>query len=307
MRVFLTGATGFIGSAIVPELINAGHQVLGLTRSDAGAQSLKAAGAEPHRGSLEDLESLRSGAASSDAVIHAAFIHDAFSQNGGGFPRFIENCKTDQRAIEALGAALAGSGRPLIVSAGIPGNHIPGAPSRLTTEDVDFPASSPMPRVSEPAALATLAQGVGASVMRLPQVHDTTKQGLVTYLIEVARQKGVSAYVGDGSNRWPAAHISDVAPLYRLALQKAEPGARYHAVAEEGVPARAIAEAIGHGLNIPVVSIAPQEAADHFGWLGFFVGLDMPASSAQTQQRLGWRPTGPGLIADLEQMRYFES
>jgi nucleoside-diphosphate-sugar epimerase len=307
MRVFLTGATGFIGSAIVPELINAGHQVLGLTRSDAGAQSLKAAGAEPHRGSLEDLGSLRSGAASSDAVIHAAFIHDAFSQNGGGFPRFIENCKTDQRAIEALGAALAGSGRPLIVSAGIPGNHIPSAPSRLTTEDVDFPANSPMPRVSEPAALATLAQGVGASVMRLPQVHDTTKQGLVTYLIEVARQKGVSAYVGDGSNRWPAAHISDVAPLYRLALQKAEPGARYHAVAEEGVPARAIAEAIGHGLNIPVVSIAPQEAADHFGWLGFFVGLDMPASSAQTQQRLGWRPTGPGLIADLEQMRYFES
>jgi nucleoside-diphosphate-sugar epimerase len=164
-----------------------------------------------------------------------------------------------------------------------------------------------MPRVSEPAALATLAQGVGASVMRLPQVHDTAKQGLVTYLIAIARQKGVSAYVGDGSNRWPAAHISDVARLYRLALQKAEPGTRYHAVAEEGVPARAIAEAIGQGLNIPVVSIAPQEAADHFGWLGFFVGLDMPASSAQTQLRLGWRPTGPGLIADLEQMRFFES
>jgi nucleoside-diphosphate-sugar epimerase len=306
MRVFLTGATGFIGSAVIPELLQAGHQVLGLTRSDAGAQSLNAAGAEVHRGSLQDLESLRSGAVASDAVIHAAFNHDAFSPNGGGFPKFIENCKLDQRAIETLGSALAGSGRPLIVSSGIPSDPTPGAaPSnRTATEDLDFPANSPMPRVSEPAALATVAQGVRASVVRLPQVHDTRKQGLVTYMIEVARRKGVSAYVGDGANRWPAAHISDVARLYRLALEKAEPGARYHAVAEEGVPARAIAEIIGRGLNIPVVSIAPQEAAGHFGWLGFFVGLDLAASSSQTQQKLGWRPTGPGLIADLEKMRY---
>jgi nucleoside-diphosphate-sugar epimerase len=305
MRVFITGATGFIGSSIIPQLLEAGHQVLGLTRSDAGAQSLQAAGAEVHRGSLEDLESLRSGAANSDAVIHTAFNHDAFSPNGGGFPKFIENCKLDQNAIETLGSALAGSNRPLIVSSGIPFDPTPGAaPAGLVTEDVNHPANAPMPRVSEPAALATVAKGVRASVIRLPQVHNTEKQGLVTYLIQTARQKGLSAYVGDGSSRWAAAHISDVARLYRLVLEKGEAGGRYHAVAEQGVAARTIAETIGRGLNIPVASISAQEAADHFGWFGFFAGLDLAASSEQTQKKLGWRPAGPGLIADLENMRY---
>jgi nucleoside-diphosphate-sugar epimerase len=293
MRVFVTGATGFIGSAIVPELINAGHQVLGLTRSDAGVQSLIAAGAEVHRGHLEDLESLRSGAAQADGVIHTAFIHD--------FSKFKENCEIDERAIEALGSALAGSDRPLIVSSGVGGL----APGRLATEDDNPPANSHMPRVSEATALGMISQGVSASVMRLPQVHDPVKQGLVTYLVAHAREKGVSAYVGEGQNRWSAAHVLDVAHLYRLALEQHQSGARYHAVAEEGVPLRDIAEVIARGLKVPVVAMSQQEAAAHFGWLTLFAGLDMQASSAQTQQRLEWHPTGPGLIADLEQMRYF--
>jgi len=292
MRVFLTGATGFIGSAIVPELINAGHQVLGLTRSEAGAEALTAAGAEVHRGDLEDLDSLRSGAAMSDGVIHCAFNHD--------FSKFAENSQMDRRAIEALGGALAGSDRPLLVTGGI------GllAPGRSVTEDMDPPANSPTPRVSEQAALALVPQGVRASVVRLPQVHNTVKQGFVSYLIAVAREKGVSAYVGDGRNRWPAAHVLDTARLYRLALEKREAGARYHAVAEEGVPLRDIAEAIGRGLKVPVVSLSPEEAGPHFGFLAAFAGLDMVAPSALTQERLGWHPTGPGLIADLEQMQY---
>ncbi len=292
MRVFLTGATGFIGSAIIPELIGAGHQVIGLTRSEAGAEALTAAGAEVHRGDLEDLDSLRSGAAMSDGVIHCAFNHD--------FSKFAENSQMDRRAIEALGGALAGSDRPLLVTGGI------GllAPGRSVTEDMDPPANSPTPRVSEQAALALVPQGVRASVVRLPQVHNTVKQGFVSYLIAVAREKGVSAYVGDGRNRWPAAHVLDTARLYRLALEKREAGARYHAVAEEGVPLRDIAEVIGRGLKVPVVSLSPEEAGPHFGFLASFVGLDMPASSALTQERLGWCPTGPGLIADLEQMQY---
>jgi nucleoside-diphosphate-sugar epimerase len=293
MRVFLTGATGFIGSAIVPQLINAGHQVLGLTRSDAGAQSLIAAGAEAHRGELENLESLRSGAAMSDGVIHCAFIHD--------FSKFKENSEIDRRAINTLGAALAGSDRPLIVSSGIG----PWTPGRLVTEDVNPPAQSPMPRVSEQTAMSFCSQGVKAGVMRLPQVHDTVKQGLITPLVEIARQKRVSAYVGEGLNRWPAAHVLDVARLYRLALEQHESGARYHAVAEEGVPLRDIAEAIGRGLKVPVVSLSADEAPAHFGpFFAAFVGLDVAASSAQTQQRLGWRPTGVGLISDLDHMRY---
>jgi nucleoside-diphosphate-sugar epimerase len=298
MRIFLTGATGFIGSAIVPELIKAGHQVLGLTRSDAGAETLKAAGAEVHRGNLEDLESLRSGAAKSDGVIHCAFNHDAFT--GGNFSKFKDYCEDDRQAIEALGSALAGSDRPLIVSSGT------GllAPGRAVTEDIDPPANSPMPRVSEQAALAMNSQGVSASVVRLPQVHDTVKQGLITYAVKMAREKGVSAYIGDGLNRWPAAHVLDVARLYRLALEKHEAGSRYHAVAEEGVSMREIAEVIGRGLKVPVVSLSPEEASAHFGWLAMFAGFDMPASSTQTQQQLGWHPTGPKLIADLEQMRY---
>jgi len=293
MRVFVTGATGFIGSATVQELIQAGHKVLGLTRSDAGAQALVTAGAEVHRGSLEDLESLRSGAAQSDGVIHTAFIHD--------FTKFKENCEIDGRAIETLGDALAGSNRPLIVSSGIGAL----APGRLATEDMEVIFNPAMPRVSEQTGLAQVARGVNVSVVRLPQVHNTVKQGLITYAVQLAREKGVSAYIGDGLNRWAAAHVLDVAHLYKLALEKHEAGSRYHAVGEEGVSMREIAEVVGRGLKVPVVSLSPEEAAAHFGWLALFAGLDMPASSAQTQQKLGWRPTGPGLIADLEQMRYF--
>jgi nucleoside-diphosphate-sugar epimerase len=292
MRVFVTGATGFIGSAVVPELLKAGHQVLGLTRSDAGAKALAAAGAEVHRGSLEDLESLRRGAADSDGVIHLAFIHD--------YSKFKENCEIDKRAIEALGSVLAGSDRPLIVASGTGGLSAPG---QVATEEHVVPAKSPFPRVSEQTALSL--EGVSASIMRLPQVHDTVKQGLVTYAIAVAREKGVSAYVGNGANRWPAAHISDVGHLYRLALEKHEAGAKYHAVAEEGVPLREIAEVIGRGLKVPVKSIRPEEAPAHFGWLGMFASLDFPASSTITREKLGWHPTGPRLIADLIRMNYF--
>ena len=293
MRVFVTGATGFIGSAVVPELLAAGHQVIGMARSEAGARALTAAGAEVLRGDLEDLESLRKGAALADSVIHAAFIHD--------FSKFKENCEIDRRAIETLGSVLAGSERPLIVTSGVGGLAAPG---EVVTEDYEVPPNYPLPRVSEQTALALLPKGVRASVMRLPQVHDPVKQGLVTYLIALARGKGVSAYVGEGRNRWAAAHVSDVARLYRLALEKNEPGAKYHAVAEEGVPMREIAEAIGRGLKIPVVSLSPEEVAPHFGWLALFAASDLAASSEKTRKKLDWHPTGPGLIADLKQMRY---
>lgn len=300
MKIFVTGATGFIGTAIVRELIDTGHQVLALARSDAGAKSLNALGAnvKVHRGDLEDLESLRSGAAMADGVIHTAFIHD--------FSKFEANCETDRRAIEALGSALVGSDRPLIVTSGTGMAFTPG---RLTTEE-DAP-NSPIPRIaSEQAAVSVAAKGVRVSVMRLPQVHDPVKQGLVTYMIAVARGKGVSAYVGDGCNRWPAVHRLDAARLYRLALEKGAEkgteGARYNAVAEQGVPLRDIATAIGHGLKVPVVSKSVEETGEHFGWLAHLVGFDVPASSALTQERLRWRPTGPGLIADLNAMKYFE-
>jgi len=294
MRVFLTGATGFIGSAIIPELISAGHQVLGLTRSDAGAQSLMAAGAEVHRGDLEDLESLRDGAAKSDGVIHCAFDHN--------FANFVANCAKDKRAIEALGAALAGSNRPLVITSGTGMGS--GAPGKPATEDV-FNTGHPNPRIAtEMTGAAMLAEGINVSVMRLPQVHDTVKQGFVSYAVALTREKRVSAYVGDGRNRWPAAHVSDVARLYRLALEKREPGARYNAVAEEGIAVRDVAEVIGRGFGVPVVSLSPEQAPGHFGWLAPYAGMDLPASSAQTRERLGWQPTGPGLIADLQAMNY---
>ena len=294
MRVFLTGATGFIGSHIVPELLARGHRVLGMTRSDAGASALAAAGAEAHRGDLEDPQTLSDGASRADAVIHCAFDHD--------FSNFVANCEKDARVIAAMGDALKGSNKPLLITSGT-GVGSPG-PGELAREDV-FDASHPNPRIaSELAGQALLAAGVNVSVMRLPQVHDPVKQGLITPLLDGVRQKGVAGYLGEGRNRWPAAHVSDVARLYVLAVERAEAGARYHAVAEEGVTAKAIAETLAEGLRIPAVSIPPEEASDHFGWMAMFVGLDMPASSVWTRRTLDWQPTGPSLISDLQHMDY---
>jgi nucleoside-diphosphate-sugar epimerase len=294
MRVFVTGATGFVGTAVVRELIDAGHQVLGLARSDASAQSLVAAGAAVHRGSLEDLESLRSGSAATDGVIHTAFIHD-FSNYGPA-------AEADRRAIETLGSALADSDRPLIVTSG---SLLAQRQGPLATEE---DAHNPnFPRKSEEAALALAARGVRASVLRLPpSVHGNGDHGFVPRLIGIAREKSVSAYIGDGLNRWPAVHRLDAAHLYRLVLEKGSAGATYHGVADEGVPTREIAAAIGRGLNVPGVSKSHEAAADHFGWIARFFGIDGPASSALTQERLGWRPVQPGLIADLNAAHYFE-
>jgi nucleoside-diphosphate-sugar epimerase len=293
MRVFVTGATGNIGSKVVKELIAAGHQVIGLCRSDDKAAALAAAGAEVYRGSIADPDSLKEGAARSDGVIHLAFNHD--------FSRFAQNCEDDRRVIKALGAVLAGSNRPLIVTSGTAiANTVPGEPA---SEDNATIGSDVHPRAaSEEAAAAVAADGVNVSVVRLPQVHDPLKQGLITPAIAMFREKGVCAYVGDGLARWPAAHLLDVARLYRLAIEKAEPNAKYHAVAESGVPMRDIVEAIGRRLKLPVKSIAPEEAQTFFGWLAMFAGRDMPASSEQTRRKLGWEPTGPGLLADLENL-----
>jgi nucleoside-diphosphate-sugar epimerase len=294
MRVFVTGATGFIGTAVVRELIDAGHQVLGLARSDAGAKSLIAAGAQVHRGSLEDLDSLRSGAAASEGVIHTAFIHD-FSNYGPA-------AEADRRAIETLGGALAGSDCPLIVTSGTLLAQRQG--SLATEEDAPNPS---FPRKSEEAALALAVRGVCVSVLRLPpSVHGNGDHGFVPHLISIARHKGVSAYIGDGLNRWPAVHRLDAAHLYRLALEKGSTGARFHGVADEGIPTREIAEVIGRHLDVAVVSKSREEAVDHFGWIAPFFGLDGPASSALTQERLGWRPVQPKLIADLNAGHYFE-
>jgi nucleoside-diphosphate-sugar epimerase len=296
MRIFVTGAPGFIGSALVPELIQAGHQVLGLTRSEAGAEKLRSAGAAVLHGNIEDLESLRRGAAESDGVIHLAFNHD--------FSQFQKNADNDREAIVAIGEVLLGSSRPFVITSGTAiAANVDGEPS---TED--GPTASWNPRAASEAAVKELtARGVNTSVVRLPQVHDTRKQGLVPYLLAVAREKGVSAYIGDGSNRWPAALVSDVARLYRLTFERAEPGAIYHAVDEEGVPMKAIVEAHARGLKVPVISIKPEEAEAHFGWLAHFAGHDMPSSSAHTQQKLNWKPMGPGLIADLNGMDYTQA
>ncbi|MFC7397958.1 SDR family oxidoreductase [Chelatococcus sp. GCM10030263] len=297
MRVFVTGATGNIGSKVVKDLIAAGHQVIGLYRSEEKAAALAATGAEPYRGSIADPDSLKDAAARSDGVIHLAFNHD--------FSRFVQNCEDDRGVIAALGSVLAGSDRPLIVTSGTGiANSVPGEPAR---EDNPIVGSDTHPRAaSEEAAAAVAADGVNVSVVRLPQVHDPVTQGLITPAIEMYRAKGVCAYVGEGLNRWPAAHVLDVARLYRLAIERAEPNAKYHAVAEEGVPMRAIAEAIGRRLNLPVKSVARDEVQDIFGWLAMFAGLDMPASSEQTRKTLGWQPTGPGLIADLERLHMAE-
>ncbi len=295
MRVFLTGATGFIGSSIVAELIR-GHQVVGLTRSDAGARALAAAGAQVHRGDIVDVASLRRGADASDGVIHTAFDHN--------FANFVENCQKDRRAIEALGSALQGSGRPLVITSGTAmGALRRGAPA---VED-QFNPEHPNPRVaSELAGRALSDRGVNVSVVRLSQIHDTVKQGLVTEVIKLARERGVSAYVGEGLNCWSAAHVSDTARLFRLALERGEAGARYHATAEAAIPFRDIAEAVGRTLGVPMAAMEREAATRHFGWLMAFVGEDMSASSALTRERLGWQPAGPGLLADIEAMRQQE-
>jgi len=296
MKVFVTGATGFVGSAVVQELIQAGHQVLGLARSDAAGKSLIAAGAQVHHGNTEDLDSLRSGAAASDGVIHTAFNHD--------FSKWAANCEIERRAIEAIGSALAGSDRPLIITSGT----LLVSPGRLATEDAKPTVTSKdIPRAATEEAARSLAeQEVRVSVVRLsPSVHGDGDHGFVPTLINIARQKGVSAYVGEGSNRWTGVHRLDAAVLYRLALEKGSTGAWYHGADEEGIPFRDIAEVIGRRLSIPVVAKSPKEAADHFGWIAHFTQLDGPASSKLTRDRLGWQPRQPRLIPDLEHSAHY--
>ncbi len=298
MRVFVTGASGFVGSAIVKDLLDAGHTVLGLARSDASAASIAAAGASVHRGSLEDHDSLRRGVAMTEGVIHTAFIHDFSNMPAAG--------ETDRRAIEAMGEALAGSGRPLVVTSGL--GVVMKTP--LATEDqaADLRAGIPHRVASEELTLSLASRGVRASVLRLPpSVHGEGDHAFVPALIAIARTKGESAYIGDGRNRWPAVHRLDAARLFRLALEHGTAGSRYHGIADEGVQLRDIAEVIARRLNIPLVSKSPEEAAAHFGWLARFAEIDRPTSSTQTQERLGWRPTHPGLLADLDQAHYFES
>jgi len=296
MRVFVTGAAGFIGTETTKELIANGHQVVGLARSDDNVRTLQSLGADVHRGSLQDLKSLQRGAREADGVIHLAFIHD--------FAKFAENGAIDKAAIEAIGDVLAGTNKPFIVTSGT-GLIAPGV---VVTEEMRRESSPHVPRVSEQAGLAYASRGVRAMAMRLPQVHGAPgRAGLISYLVEGARRKGAAAYVGEGAERWAAAHRADVARLYRLALEKGAADAIYHAVGEEGVPMREVIEVIGRALNVPVVSTKKEEAGDYYGPLAMFAGLDMPASSTLTQQRLGWTPTGIGLIADIGQPGYFQA
>jgi nucleoside-diphosphate-sugar epimerase len=295
MRVFLTGATGFIGTHLIPELLQAGHQIVGVTRSEAGAQTLRASGVEPFLGTLEDPAGLARGAATADGVIHCAFDHN--------FSNFVANCEKDRLAIEAIGEVLKGSDRPFLMTSGV-GIGASDTPGQPATED-RLDLTHPNPRTaSEVLANTLVEQGVNISVVRLPQVHDTVKQGLITYFAALAREKGFVAYLGEGRNRWSAAHVTDTARLYRLALERATPGARYHSVAEEGVPAREICAVLGDGLQMPVRSLSSDEAAGYFGWMAMFASMDLPASSEQTRKVLDWTPTGPDLITDLKNMKY---
>ena len=294
MRVFVTGATGWVGSAVVDELHSAGHSIIGLARSDASAAVLDSAGITVQRGSLEDLESLRAGAIAADAVVHTAFSHD--------FTRFAENGIAERSAIEALGSALAGTEKPLIVTSGV----ALITPGRTVTEGDNRDSSVQFPRDPETAAAAAAARGVRVSVIRLaPSVHGKGDHGFVPIIIGMARERGVSAYIGDGGNRWPGVHRRDAAQLYRLALERAAPHAVYHAVAEEGVPFREIAEVIGRQLDLPVVSISGDDVGKHFGWFAHFAQIDAPSSSAQTRESLAWNPIEPGLLADLDNAAYF--
>jgi nucleoside-diphosphate-sugar epimerase len=295
MRVFVTGASGFIGSAVVPELISAGHQVLALARSEASAKALAAAGVEVHRGDLNDLESLNTGAAESEGVVHLGFIHD--------FNNYEASLRTDRRAIETMGGALEGSGRPFVIASGTLGL----APGRVATEEVPFDSKT-NPRAGNALVALGLAQhGVRVSFVRLsPTVHGKGDHGFVSRLVDIAREKKVSGYIGDGANRWNAVHRLDAARLFRLALEKAPAASMLHAIGDEGVPTRKIAEIIGRHLRVPVASISPEAAGAHFGWIGRFFAIDQPASSALTRERMGWNPTHPGLIEDLEAGHYFE-
>jgi nucleoside-diphosphate-sugar epimerase len=306
MRVFVTGASGWIGSAVVPELLGAGHQVTGLARSDASAAALTAAGAQVHRGSLDDLDSLRNAAAASDGVIHLAFKHElAFSGD------FLGAAEADTRAIETFGDALADSDRPFVIASGTLGL----APGRIATERDGLPTDPPQatsgsgPEIRRANAHRTLSfasRGVRSSVLRLPPtVHGDGDNGFMSTIVGIARGKGVSAYIGDGSNRWPAVHRLDAAHLFRLALENAPAGSSLNAIADQGVPIRDIAEVIGRHLDVPVVSISPEDAGEHFTWLASFLAMDSPASSTLTQELLGWHPTQPGLIDDLDKGHYF--